>query len=187
MAHGLPSARSLGEALTTKLNPPPGANFISVLMGQLDQQVLLTSTVGYGFICTLNDMLSKNRAGKALLSLSSGATPFVPYYLDSEDYYLALATSEGRLLVFELSDIPVMSKGKGNKLIQLATKGDHTEVLMGMTFLKQKQGLQVIVGRRKYQLSARDLDHYLGERGKRGNKLPKGMQNITGLSAIVKS
>ncbi|MFO1256931.1 MAG: DNA topoisomerase IV subunit A [Gammaproteobacteria bacterium] len=185
MAHGLPSARSLGEALTTKLNPPPGAEFVSVLMGELDQKVLLASSAGYGFICTLEEMLSKNRAGKSLLAVPSGSKAIAPYYLESNTHYLALATTEGRLLVFELSDIPVMAKGKGNRLIQLSAKGDHPECLAGMALLKQKQSLQIMAGRRKFELSARDLDQYLGERGKRGNKLPRGMQNITGLSPVT--
>lgn len=185
MAHGLPSARSLGEALTTKLNPPPGAEFVSVLMGDLDQKVLLVSSAGYGFICTLEEMLSKNRAGKALLAVPTDEKAMMPYYLEPGSHYLALATTEGRLLVFELSDIPVMAKGKGNRLIQLSAKGDHPECLVGMALLKQKQPLQILAGRRKFELSARDLDQYLGERGKRGNKLPRGMQNITGLSPVT--
>jgi topoisomerase-4 subunit A len=182
--HLLPSARGQGEPITTKLNPQPGAVMKGLLLGNPDDQYLLSSDAGYGFIGKLSDMVSKNKAGKAMLSLPKGAEvmPPIPVKQVATDY-LAAITNEGRLLVFPVRDLPELAKGKGNKIINVPSTraAAREELMVGATVLGANDTLLVFAGKRKLKLRGADLEHYLGERGRRGNKLPRGFQNVDGL------
>ncbi|MDX1341308.1 MAG: DNA topoisomerase IV subunit A [Reinekea sp.] len=182
--HLLPSARGQGEPITTKLNPQPGAVMKGLLLGNPDDQYLLSSDAGYGFIAKLSDMVSKNKAGKALLSLPKNAEVMAPQPVKqlSTDY-LASVTNEGRLLVFPVRDLPELAKGKGNKIINIPSSRSaaREELMAGAVVLGADDTLLVFAGKRKLKLKGADLEHYLGERGRRGNKLPRGFQNVTGL------
>lgn len=182
--HQLPSARGQGEPITTKLNPPPGAEMKGLLIANPEQQYLVSSDAGYGFIAKLSDMVSKNKAGKALLSLPKEAQVLAPQPIaQASTDYLAAVTNEGRLLVFPVRDLPELAKGKGNKIINIpASKASAREELMvGAKVVGAKDTLLVYSGKRKLKLKGADLEHYLGERGRRGNKLPRGFQNVSGL------
>ena len=182
--HTLPSARGQGEPITTRLNPPPGAVMKGLLLGNPDEQYLMASDAGYGFIGKLSDMVSKNKAGKALLSLpkQSEVMPPQPVKQLATDY-LASVTSEGRLLVFPVRDLPELAKGKGNKIINIPSTraAAREELMVGAVVLGADDTLLVFAGKRKLKLRGADLEHYLGERGRRGNKLPRGFQNVSGL------
>ncbi|MEJ2045986.1 MAG: DNA topoisomerase IV subunit A [Reinekea sp.] len=182
--HELPSARGQGEPVTTKLNPPPGATMKGLLLGNPDDQYLLSSDAGYGFIAKLSDMISKNKAGKAMLSLPSGAEVMVPQLVRqlSTDY-LASVSSEGRLLVFPVRDLPELAKGKGNKIINIPSSraAAREELMVGAVVVGAEDTLVVYSGKRKLKLRGADLEHYLGERGRRGNKLPRGFQSVNAL------
>lgn len=182
--HQLPSARGQGEPITTKLNPPPGAEMKGLLIANPEQQYLVSSDAGYGFIASLSDMVSKNKAGKALLSLPKEAQVLAPQPIQQASTdYLAAVTNEGRLLVFPVRDLPELAKGKGNKIINIpASRASAREELMvGAKVVGAKDTLLVYSGKRKLKLKGADLEHYLGERGRRGNKLPRGFQNVSGL------
>ncbi|MBX2857362.1 MAG: DNA topoisomerase IV subunit A [Cellvibrionaceae bacterium] len=186
-AHQLPSARGQGEPLTGKLNPPSGAEFTGLLMGDNSQKVLLASDAGYGFVATLGDMLTKNRAGKACLTLPKGARVLAPQLLDELDNALLVAVSnEGRLLMFPVSDLPVMSRGKGNKIISVpsARVAEREEFVVGVAVVSTRQTIKVLSGKRHLNLKAKDLEHYLGERGRRGNKLPRGFQKVEAIEVV---
>ncbi|TCS38232.1 DNA topoisomerase IV subunit A [Reinekea marinisedimentorum] len=182
--HMLPSARGQGEPVTTKLNPQPGAAMKALLLGQPEEQYLLCSDAGYGFVAKLADMVSKNKAGKALLSLPSNAQVLPPQPVGQfATDYLAAVSNEGRLLVFPLRDLPELAKGKGNKIINIpasrASSGE--EVMVSAVVLGADDTLLVYSGKRKLKLKGSDLEHYQGERGRRGNKLPRGFQSVSGL------
>lgn len=182
--HLLPSARGQGEPITTKLNPAPGAVMKGLLLGNPDEQYLMSSDAGYGFVGKLSDMVSKNKAGKALLSLPKGAEVMAPEPINQlATDYLASVTNEGRLLVFPVRDLPELAKGKGNKIINIPSSRSaaREELMVGATVLGANDTLLVFAGKRKLKLKGADLEHYLGERGRRGNKLPRGFQNVTGL------
>lgn len=180
-ANSLPSARGQGEPLTTRLNPTPGVQFMAVVMGDSAQLLLMTSTAGYGFVTTLADVEAGNRNGKALLTLPEGAQILSPLKLANVDTdSLAVLSNAGRLLVFPLSDLPRLSKGKGNKLMNLlASEGE--EVLRVLP-LRVGEKLTVHAGARHMTLTVKDLEHYQGERGRRGQKLPRGFQKVDGIS-----
>ena len=186
-AHQFPSARGQGEPLTGKLNPPSGAEFTGLLMGEEKQNVLLASDAGYGFVATLGDMLTKNRSGKACLSLPKGAQVLAPQIIDTVDEAQLVAVSnEGRMLVFPVSELPVMSRGKGNKIISIpaARLSDREEFVVGVAVISAKQAVKVLSGKRHLTLKLKDLEHYQGERGRRGNKLPRGFQKVDGIAII---
>ena len=183
-AHSLPSARGQGEPLTGRLTPPPGASFECVLLPENDALYVVASDAGYGFVAKGDDLQAKNKAGKALLSLPAGARVVAPRPLKSRDRdCLAAVTTEGRLLVFPICDLPQLSKGKGNKIIGIP--GDRVasreEYLTDLAVLPEGATLVLQAGKRTLSLRSDDLEHYRGERGRRGNKLPRGFQRVDAL------
>jgi len=183
-AHSLPSARGQGEPLTGRLTPPPGASFECVLLPDDEALYVIASDAGYGFVVKGEDLQAKNKAGKALLSLPAGARVVPPRPLKSRDQdWLAAVTTEGRLLVFPVRDLPQLGKGKGNKIIGIP--GDRVasrdEYLTDLAVLPDGATLVLQAGKRTLSLKADDLEHYKGERGRRGNKLPRGFQRVDAL------
>jgi len=185
--HGLPSARGQGEPLTGKLNPPAGAQFISVLTGKSEQQLLLASTAGYGFICTLSDLYTKNRSGKAVLTLRGGSAPLTPVPVETPETDLLVALSnEGRMLVFPLRNLPTLARGKGNKIIQIPPKrvAEGKEILDHIAILPIGCHLMVYSGKRHLTLKPTNLEPFRGERGRRGRMLPRGFRNVNRLEVV---
>ncbi|MFN3162622.1 MAG: DNA topoisomerase IV subunit A [Pseudohongiellaceae bacterium] len=188
-AHALPSARGQGEPLSGKVNPPSGATFEGVVIGENQQDVLLASDAGYGFVAKVGDLISKNKAGKAVLRLPKGAKVLPAMMVDDYDNSMIVAISnEGRMLMFPLSELPRLAKGKGNKIISIPTArvADRVEFVIALAVLGPEDGLTVHAGRRHHNLKPADLDHYRGERGRRGNKLPRGFQNVDHVELLVK-
>lgn len=180
-AHNLPSARGQGEPLTGKINPPSGATFEGALMGADDQRVLVSSDAGYGFVAKLDDLASKNKAGKTLLTLPEGAQVLPPEIItDPNKTLLAAVSNDGRLLVFPVTELPELAKGKGNKIMNIPSAQliKREEYLVAVKVINPNQVLTLYSGKRHITLKAGDLDHYRGERGRRGNKLPRGFQKV---------
>jgi topoisomerase-4 subunit A len=187
-AHSLPSARGQGEPLTGRLQPPPGATFECVLLPDDSALYVIASDAGYGFVVKGEDLQAKNKAGKALLSLPAGALVVPPKPLGNrEDDWLAAVTTEGRLLLFPVRDLPQLGKGKGNKIIGIPGERVATreEYLTDLAVLPLGATLVLQAGKRTLSLKADDLEHYKGERGRRGNKLPRGFQRVDSLLVEV--
>ncbi|MCW2290246.1 topoisomerase-4 subunit A [Pseudomonas sp. BIGb0408] len=183
-AHTLPSARGQGEPLTGRLTPPPGASFECVLMPDDEALYVIASDAGYGFVVKGEDLQAKNKAGKALLSLPNGARVVAPRPLaNREEDWLAAVTTEGRLLLFKVADLPQLGKGKGNKIIGIPGErvASREEYLTDLAVLAPGATLVLQAGKRTLSLKADDLEHYKGERGRRGNKLPRGFQRVDAL------
>ncbi|EPL6456131.1 DNA topoisomerase IV subunit A [Providencia rettgeri] len=177
----LPSARSQGEPLTGKLTLPPGATIEHVLMAPEEQKYLMASDAGYGFICTFNDLVTKNKSGKALISLPENAKVLAPIELNNEQEDLLLAiTKAGRMLIFPVADLPQLSKGKGNKIINIAgaQAASGEDVLTWLMLLPVGASITLHFGKRKLKFKAEDLQKYRSERGRKGTSLPRGMHNI---------
>ena len=183
-AHTLPSARTQGEPLTGRFSLVAGESISQVLMSKDDQLWLLASDAGYGFVAPFSDMQSRVKNGKALLSLPSSAKvlPPQPIHNLSEDLVVAVS-NEGRLLVFPVKDLPQLSKGKGNKIISIPSSRAklREEYLQAVAVMPANSILTVIAGKRKLQLKPADIEHYRGDRGRRGNKLPRGLQRVDAL------
>jgi len=156
-AHALPSARGQGEPLSSQLNPPPGANFVGLMLDDLSSHYVLASDSGYGLVVKLEDMLTKNKKGKALE--------------DYENNSIAVVTTGGYLLVYDAQELPLLAKGKGVKLINIPAKllKNREEIIASVVAFRPEQAF--------------DLDHYRGERGLRGKKLPRGFQQVNELVA----
>ncbi len=180
-AHELPSARGQGEPLSGRFAVVAGESFDHVLLGDEKQALLLASDAGYGFVAEYSDLLSRNKAGKAVLSLPVGAKVLTPMVVRQPDTDLVLCISnEGRMLVFPVADLPKLSKGKGNKLMSIpsARAASREEYVCQLAIVPADGSVTLVAGKRKLGLKADDLAHYHGERGRRGNKLPRGLQRI---------
>ena len=176
----LPSARGQGEPLTGRVNPPSGAEFAGVLMGDGEERTVLASRSGYGFVVALEDLVAKNKNGKAVLS--ADAAGVVPPFLvrDRANDELAVFTSQGRLLVFPIRDLPELTRGKGNKLIGIPASdvASGAELLVAAIPFGVGDELMVHAGQRYLRLKGADLDEYRGERARRGRPLPRGFQRV---------
>ncbi len=183
-AHSLPSARGLGEPVAGRLNPPDGATFEGVMLGTADDQYLLATNAGYGFFARLEDLHTKNRNGKAVVSVPRGGRVLTPSAAGNLETDLIVAISSiGRILVIHASELPVLAKGKGLKIINIpgAKFKSGEEVMTAIAVVPEGAGIDIIAGQRKLVLKYRDLQENLGERGKRGNLLPRGYRNVTRL------
>ncbi|MEH6568059.1 MAG: DNA topoisomerase IV subunit A [Halioglobus sp.] len=180
-SHNLPSARGQGEPATGRINPPSGASFEGLMMGNDADLYLLASDAGYGFVATLGDLQTKNRAGKSALSLPKGGRVMQPSPISTvEGAWVAAVSNEGRMLIFPLADLPQMARGKGNKIIGIPTARvqSREEFMVAVQVVTEKDVLVVKAGKRHHKLKFADLEHYRGERGRRGNKLPRGFQKV---------
>ena len=187
-AHTLPSARGQGEPVSGKVNPPSGATFEGVVIGDDDRDVLLASDAGYGFVAKLGDLISKNKSGKAILRLPKGSVLLPAVMIkDYDSDRIVSVTNEGRMLMFPLSQLPRLAKGKGNKIINIpsARVAERIEFVVAMTTVTAEDTLTVYAGRRHHNLKPVDLQHYQGERGRRGNKLPRGFQNVDRIEVLT--
>jgi topoisomerase-4 subunit A len=186
-AHTLPSARGQGEPLTGRINPPSGAVFQGMLMGGGDELYLLASDAGYGFVAKLGDLYSKNKAGKNAITLPKGGRVMQPITVASyEDNYVAAVTNEGRMLLFPIADLPQMARGKGNKIIGIpsARIQAREEYLVDIAVLSESDTLRVHAGKRHVNMKFSELEHYQGERGRRGHKLPRGFQKVDRIEVL---
>ena len=186
IAQSLPSARGQGDPLSGLFKAPDGSEFCGTLIGEAEDQWLLASDAGYGFIATLEDLVSRNKAGKSILRVPAGGRAVVPSPVPRDSECLIVAVSSiGRLLCFELEDLPVLAKGKGNKLINIPSKKykEGEEQLVAMAVVPEEGNLQVHTGTRTMTLKWDDLDHYYAERALRGSMLPKGWRKVVRLTA----
>ena len=174
--HTLPSARGQGEPLSGRLKPPDGSNFRSVLIGENDSKWVLASSAGYGFVVKLKDLHSRNKAGKFVLTVPKKSGVLQAAEIQEENEYLAAVSSDGRLLVFSLEDLPELARGKGNKILALPKNSDINMIAM-VTFT-EGQSIRVISGQRHMTLKPSDLDEYFGNRGRRGLALPRGYRKV---------
>jgi len=179
-AHTLPSARGAGEPLSGRLDPPDGARFAAVLIGEPEDLWLLATDAGYGFTVRLKELHSRNRAGKAVLKLSEGAQVLPAAAISAAEARVALVNSEGRLLLFPVSEVPELPRGKGNKLFGIATRKAEAreELLVGLCVLGPTQPLGVLSGERQMTLTVPDLKAYQGARAQRGALLPRGWRTV---------
>ena len=186
--HQLPSARGQGEPLTGRINPPSGATFEGLLTGADGDRYLLASDAGYGFVVQFGQLQAKNKAGKAVLTLPKGAQVLPPAAIaQGQEPLVVVATNEGRMLVFPLAELPEMARGKGNKLIGIpsARAAAREEFVAGLCVVTEGDTLQVTSGGHYRNFKWSELEHFRGERGRRGSKLPKGYQRVTRLEVVT--
>ena len=181
----LPSARSQGEPLTGKLNLPAGATIEYVVMASEQQELLMASDAGYGFICKFEDLIARNKAGKALISLPENAKVMEPKTLANATALVVAMTSAGRMLIFPVKDLPALSKGKGNKIVTIpaANAKERSELLVKLLLISDQASLEFHSGKRKIVLKPEDLQKFRAERGRKGSTLPRGLH--TNIEIVV--
>jgi len=184
LAHQLPSARGQGEPLSGRLSPPDGASFVGLMMGSDDDLFLLSSNAGYGFIAELSDLYARTRSGKAVLRVPKGGSALEPARVDDAEMdFVAAASSEGHLLLMDSCDLPLLPKGKGIKIINIpsASFKEGKESMVSVCSFPEEEAMVVVAQKRHLTLKPDDYEHYVGERGRRGRKLPRGLQKVSKL------
>jgi topoisomerase-4 subunit A len=187
-AHTLPTARGQGEPLTGRLSPPDGATFAGVMIGADDAHYVLASDYGYGFVAKLGDLFARNKAGKGVLTVPAGALVLPPAQVtDPEKDLVAAVSNEGHMLVFPVGELPQLGRGKGVKLMGIATAkaAARAEFIAALTVVPAGGSLKVQAGQRHTVLKPKDLEHYRGERGRRGLKLPQGFRKVDRLDPVA--
>lgn len=183
LAHSLPSARGNGEPLTGRFSPAAGASFQALATGDNDARFVLASSHGYGFVTRFENLTGRQKAGKAMLSLTPGAKVVQPAAVaDVGKDRIVAVTSAGHLLVFPVSELPELDKGKGNKIIEIPKAKRGTERVVAIAVVSPGGTLSVKSGARTMSLSFKDLDEYVGARASRGGLLPRGWQKVDGLA-----
>jgi topoisomerase-4 subunit A len=173
-AHSLPSARSHGEPLTGRLNPPAGSSFCQVLMGQPADKIILASSAGFGFVTKLENLYSKSKSGKTSITLPAGSSVLTPARVENEQW-VVVTTSEPRMLVFSSSELPELAKGKGNKLIQLP-KGEKVQAVFAFT---PGQKISVKAGKYEKVFGPTAIEEAFASRAKKGIVLPRTLKKTT--------
>jgi topoisomerase-4 subunit A len=186
-AHSLPSARGLGEPLTGRLKPEDGALFVGVMAGDPDSLYLLSSDSGYGFITRLGDLYTRNKSGKAVLSVPGGSKILLPVPVGSlEDSLIVAVTTDGYMLVIAAADLPLMSRGKGNKIINIpsAKLKNREEYLAALVSIQKGEAIALHAGKKHKNMNFSEISEFLGERGRRGRKLPRGYQKVSAMEIM---
>jgi len=180
VAHSLPSARGLGEPLSSRVDPPDGAKWRGVMIGEPEDLWLVASDAGYGFTVRLKETWASKKAGKTLLNLSDGALVLPPAPVPGDDALVAVTSEGGKLLVFPVKDVPELARGKGNKLFDIPTKkfASREDFLTAMTVVPKDKSLVVRSGDRKMTIEWKDLKDYRGQRAQRGSVLPRGWRTV---------
>ncbi len=180
VAHSLPSARGLGEPLSSRVDPPDGAKWRGVMIGEPEDLWLVASDAGYGFTVRLKEAYASKKAGKTLLNLPDGALVLPPAPVPGDDALVAVTSEGGKLLVVPVKDVPELPRGKGNKLFDIASKkfASREDFLTGMTVVGKDKSLIVRSGDRKMTIEWKDLKDYRGERAQRGSVLPRGWRTV---------
>lgn len=188
IAGTLPSARGQGEPLSSRFKPPDGAEFCGAMIGDSNQKYLLASDAGYGFVATLEDLVTRNKAGKAILRVAPGGKAVVPAPIPANtECLIAAVSSIGRLLMFEMDELPELAKGKGNKLLNIPGKNYQSgeEKLIAAAVVPEDGNLQVHCGTRVMTIKWDDSDPYYGERALRGGLLPRGWRTVDRLVGLA--
>jgi len=185
--HKLPSARGQGDPVSGSINAQSGAFFSGVVAGTDEDLCILATNAGYGFIAKISDLQTKNKSGKAAINVK-GAKPLDPKTIKSiEDSYIVSISSEGKMLLIEATDLPILSKGKGNKIISI-DKTKHAaaeDELLHLVVLPKGGSLKLNSGKQHYVIKPNDLNNFVGTRGRKGNFLPKGFRRVDSTEVIV--
>lgn len=187
-SHTLPSARSYGEPVSARLNPPDGVSFEGVMTGDEDTIYLLATDSGYGFMIKLEDVYTKNRNGKAILKVPNNANVLLPSKVnDIKNDWVAAVTSIGRMLMFPISELTLLPKGKGLKIIQIppAKFKSREEYVVAITTMGETDNLIIHTDKRRTIMKENEQEYYIGERGRRGNMLKRGYRNVTRITSEI--
>jgi len=184
--HSLPSARGQGEPLSGRLNAESGETFMGVVSGSNEEKIILATSSGYGFIAQLGDLQTKNKSGKAAIKVQEKAKVLIPSLISNDRDVLAAITNQGRMLVFPHTELPQLARGKGNKIIGIpkANFESGEEYLQELAVVGEGKELKLVSGKRHFTIKFKDLENFSGNRGRRGNFLPKGFRKVDKVEVV---
>ena len=184
--HSLPSARGQGEPLSGRLNAESGETFMGVVSGSNEEKIILATSSGYGFIAQLGDLQTKNKSGKAAIKVQEKAKVLIPSLISDDRDVLAAITNQGRMLVFPHTELPQLARGKGNKIIGIpkANFESGEEYLQELAVVGEGKELKLVSGKRHFTIKFKDLENFSGNRGRRGNFLPKGFRKVDKVEVV---
>jgi topoisomerase-4 subunit A len=187
-SHSLPSARGMGEPISGRVNAESGVNFISALIGEPDDKFIFTNTAGYGYISEFSNTISNKKTGKAFMKIPEGASLIKSQKLREDHQYIAAVSNIGKLLIFRLDELPMLPKGKGNKIINIPTAKfkSKEEKMLDIQLLAEDSNLVVHYGTKTRSLPFKDWQHYISSRAKRGNILAGHLKRVESISEEVK-
>jgi topoisomerase-4 subunit A len=187
-SHSLPSARGMGEPISGRVNAESGVNFISALIGEPDDKFIFTNTAGYGYISEFSNTISNKKTGKAFMKIPEGASLIKSQKLREDHQYIAAVSSIGKLLIFRLDELPILPKGKGNKIINIPTAKfkSKEEKMLDIQLLAEDSNLVVHYGTKTRSVPFKDWQHYISSRAKRGNILAGHLKRVESISEEVK-
>ncbi len=187
-AYDLPSARGMGEPLTTKLSIKAGASVIAMLAGEEEDFFLFFSDMGFGFITKFANLITKNKAGKTGLVLPETAKIMKPELIKKpESDLIAVVTTAGRFIIFPVKEMPVLEKGKGNKIIGIPRdqlKYEGSERVKLLKIIPENSNIVVHSGKHFLKLTPQNQEYYRSKRGYRGRKLPRGYQIVRAIEVV---
>tara|TARA_B100000214_G_scaffold362027_1_gene326044 strand:- start:1156 stop:3402 length:2247 start_codon:yes stop_codon:yes gene_type:complete len=187
-SHSLPSARGMGEPITGRLNADSGVQFISSVIGTEGSKFLIMNTAGYGYISEYQNMISNKKSGRAFMKLPDNAKMLKAIPLKDNHTHIAAVSNIGKLLIFNIEELPILGKGKGNKIINIPKDklAAGEEFMAHAQLLADNSSLKIEVGKRSVTLKPKDWAEYVLSRAKRGKKVGK-LINIERLTEVTKS
>ena len=182
--HTLPSARGLGDPITGRVSADSGVEFMSTVIGNDEEQFMISNSAGYGYISEFKNMVSSKKSGKAFMKLPKGAKVLKALKVEDTHKFIVAVSNIGRLLIFSLSELPILAKGKGNKIINIpkAKFESEEESLAHIALLADTSSLRIESGKQFLTIKIKDLENYISSRAKRGNLLPKGYRKVDAIS-----
>ena len=198
-AHSLPSARGMGEPLTGRIVSESGVTFEGVAIGAEESQILISNSAGFGFISNLSNAISNQKKGKQFMKTPDGSSVISPIAINENHKFVAATFSSqdnkgkvsNKMLIFPIEELPVLPRGKGNKLISISTKSfkEKAEYMMDVCCLAEDSKLHIHhegkTGGKTWNLN--ELDEYISSRAKRGRVLPAGYNGNIKLEEVQKS
>jgi topoisomerase-4 subunit A len=179
-SHSLPSARGMGDPITGRVSADSGVKFISSLIGNDEDKFMIMNTAGYGYISEFKNMVSNKKSGKAFMKIPHEADLLKAIKVRDDHLYIAAVSNIGRLLIFKIDELPILGKGKGNKIINIPTAKfiAKEELMTHAQLVSEASSLRIESGKRFLNLKLKDLENYISTRAKRGNMLPQGYRKV---------
>tara|TARA_B110000444_G_scaffold150161_1_gene140484 strand:- start:65 stop:1336 length:1272 start_codon:yes stop_codon:yes gene_type:complete len=179
-SHSLPSARGMGDPISGRVSADSGVKFISTLIGNDEDKYMIMNTAGYGYISEFKNMVSNKKSGRAFMKIPNDAELLRAIHVREDHLYIAAVSNIGRLLIFKIDELPVLGKGKGNKIINIPTAKfvAKEELMSHAQLISPTSSLRIESGKRFLTLKLKDLENYISSRAKRGNMLPQGYRKV---------
>ena len=183
----LPSARGQGEPISTKIALQNNESIIGVISGEPQDYYLMANDRCFGFICALGDMVSRNKAGKSLVTLDPEAILFRPIPVkDPANDIIVVASKQGRLLVYRCSELSILPRGKGLKLMKIAGSklNQGLDGVADIVCIHEGDSVKIHSDKRKLLIPAADIIERISSRERIGEILPTVVQRVNFIEVI---